>query len=60
MGRPNIGTPEAALECAARAGFDWTGAPVSTCAGPNGGASGVEGLQLLQKSVNITADMGIT
>ncbi|TCD70822.1 hypothetical protein EIP91_001512 [Steccherinum ochraceum] len=60
LSRPEIGTPEAAFDCAATAGIDWTGGQVGVCAGPDGSATGKEGIQLLKESVEVTASLGIT
>ncbi|THH21586.1 hypothetical protein EUX98_g8354 [Antrodiella citrinella] len=58
--RLDIGTPAATLQCAAESDIAWDEGPAGACAGPDGSASGEEGVQLLKESVKVTASLGIT
>jgi len=58
-GRPKIGTPKVALECANVADFNWQDSGVGECAGLDGEGKGEEGVQLLKASVQKSQDLGI-
>lgn len=59
QGRPKIGTPEVALQCADTANIDWVNSGIGDCAGLDGSGKGPEGVRLLQESVVATQKLGV-
>jgi len=60
QGRENVGEPEVALKCAKTAGIDWEAGGAGACAGLDGSGKGEEGIELLQESVKLGHEFGIT
>ncbi|PFH52714.1 hypothetical protein AMATHDRAFT_139174 [Amanita thiersii Skay4041] len=59
-GLDKIGKPEAALKCADVAHIDWETSGAGQCAGLDGSGKGKEGIRLLQQSVILTKEAGIS
>ncbi|KAF9009076.1 hypothetical protein BDQ17DRAFT_1301408 [Cyathus striatus] len=59
-GRQKIGNKDVVLKCAQVARIDWENSGVGKCIGLDGSGTGAEGVALLQDSVLLGHDLGIT